>query len=110
LDGIPTPEEIRQEMAKNAEQNRVLRSLYRVSRRLSDRKRQTAETRQGGTPSTRTPTTPKPQDLQAQAAAKLRRAQEAAEAKGFKLQTAAELQAEQHKAQRGAKGVDDGNT
>lgn len=47
LDGIPTPEEIRQEMAKNAEENRVLRSLYRVSRRVSDRKRQAAEHRQG---------------------------------------------------------------
>ena len=47
LDGIPTPEEIRQEMAKNAEQNRVLRSLYRLARRLSDRKRQAGENRQG---------------------------------------------------------------
>ncbi len=47
LDGIPTPEEIRQEMAKNAEHNRVLRSLYRLSRRVSERKRQAAENRQG---------------------------------------------------------------
>jgi hypothetical protein len=45
FDGIPTPEEIRQEMAKNAEQNRILRSLYRVARRLPDRKRQAAERR-----------------------------------------------------------------
>ena len=47
LNGIPTPEEIRQEMAKNAECNRVLRSLYRLSRRVSDRKRQAADDRQG---------------------------------------------------------------
>ncbi len=36
LDGIPTPEEIRREMTTNAERNRVLRSLYRVSRRLQE--------------------------------------------------------------------------
>ena len=47
LEGIPTPEEIRQKMAANAEENRVLRSLYRVSRRLAERQRQAAETRQG---------------------------------------------------------------
>ena len=44
----------------------------------------------------------------ARAAAKLRRAQEAAERKGFKLQTAAELlESEQRKAQCAGQGVDD---
>ena len=43
LDDIPTPAEIRQEMAKNAERNRILRSLYRLSRRLSDRTRQAGQ-------------------------------------------------------------------
>ena len=41
----------------------------------------------------------------ARAAAKLRRAQVAAERKGVKLQTAAELENEQAKARRGGKGV-----
>ncbi len=44
----------------------------------------------------------------ARAAAKLRRAQEAAERKRFKLQTAAELETEQRNARRG-RGVADGN-
>ena len=43
----------------------------------------------------------------ARAAAKLRRAQEAAERKVAKLQTAAELENEQGKARRGGKGVAD---
>jgi hypothetical protein len=43
----------------------------------------------------------------ARAAAKLRRAQEAAERKGVKLQTAAEQENEQGTARRGDKGVAD---
>lgn len=45
----------------------------------------------------------------ARAAAKLRRAQEAAEHKRFKLQTEAELDTEQRKVRRSGKGVADGN-
>jgi hypothetical protein len=45
----------------------------------------------------------------ARAAAKLRRAQEAAEQKGFRLQTAAGLQTEQDKARQTGKGVADAN-
>ena len=45
----------------------------------------------------------------ARAVAKLRRAQEAAESKGVKLRTAAELENERAKARRGGKGVADGN-
>lgn len=47
LDAIPTPDEIREAMSRNADENRVLRSLYRVSRRVAERKRQTADARQG---------------------------------------------------------------
>ena len=36
LDAIPTPEEIRRRMVRNSEENRVLRSLFRVSRRLQE--------------------------------------------------------------------------
>ncbi len=36
LDAIPTPEEIRRRMVRNSEENRILRSLYRVSRRLQE--------------------------------------------------------------------------
>lgn len=43
------------------------------------------------------------------AAAKLRRAQEAAEREDVKLQTAAELESEQGKARRSGKGVANGN-
>lgn len=34
LDAIPSPDEIRREIAANTQRNRVLRSLYRVSQRL----------------------------------------------------------------------------
>jgi hypothetical protein len=39
LDAIPTPEEIRRRMVRNSEENRVLRSLFRVSRRLQEQAR-----------------------------------------------------------------------
>ena len=47
VDTIPSPEDIRAEIVANSERNRVLRSLYRLSRRLAERKRKAAETRQG---------------------------------------------------------------
>lgn len=47
LDLIPTPDEIRDQMRRNAEDNRVLRTLFRLSRRLADRNRHATEQRQG---------------------------------------------------------------
>lgn len=46
LDAIPTPDEIREQMSRNAHENRFLRSLYRLSRRLAERKHQAANSRQ----------------------------------------------------------------
>ena len=36
LESVPTPDEIRQRMNRNAEENRLLRSLYQLSRRIHD--------------------------------------------------------------------------
>jgi len=47
LEAVPTSEAIRDRMTQNAEENRILRSLYRLARRIETRKRQDAEERQG---------------------------------------------------------------
>jgi len=47
LDAVPTPEAIRDRMARNAEENRVLRSLFRVAWRIESRKAKQTENRQG---------------------------------------------------------------
>jgi hypothetical protein len=47
LDAVPAPEAIRDRMTQNAEENRVLRSLFRLARRIESRKAKQAENRQG---------------------------------------------------------------
>lgn len=47
LDAVPTPETIRDRMTRNAEENRVLRSLFRLARRIEFRKAKQTENRQG---------------------------------------------------------------
>lgn len=46
LDAVPTPEVIRDRMTRNAEENRVLRSLFRLARRIESRKAKQADNRQ----------------------------------------------------------------
>lgn len=47
LDAVPTAEAIRDRMTRNAEENRVLRSLFRLARRIESRKAKQAGNRQG---------------------------------------------------------------
>lgn len=47
LDAVPTPEAIRDRMTRNAEENRVLRSLFRLARRIESRKAKQTGNRQG---------------------------------------------------------------
>ena len=43
LAAIPSPEEIRKRMTRNADENRILRSLYRLARRVESYEQEAAE-------------------------------------------------------------------
>ena len=48
LDLVPTTDEIRRRLTTNAVESRILRSLYRVARRIENHKDQASEDGQGG--------------------------------------------------------------
>lgn len=49
LNAIPSPDEILDRMNDNSAENRILRSLYRVARKIESHNQEAAENRQGVT-------------------------------------------------------------
>ncbi len=47
LEAIPSPDVIRDRMTNNAAENRILRSLYRLAKRIESYRRQAAQDRKG---------------------------------------------------------------